>query len=321
MNNHKIRQPVYLFLLFALITSHTASAAGPPCRPCAGVRVDDPSSIAAALSSDPKIEGEARLYVAWPAELDGSADAAGFETVRELGGTPWMTVTFRTPRPVREHGDELAKELEDLARLARGSGERAHFQLQWEPSQGGFEITDFAFLLKRAAVAVTGARGDARVLAGPLPADAELLRALYGEEVAAYLDGVVFAPGDGLAESLAVLAELDPGKPAALDALDWPAEDAHTLSLAAEYTEVGVGVTFFALDRPDEADLTPLKLLAREFQGDLSLDPTTKPQGSDRAWTFVRGEDLGLRVIAEATPGERLALLFEDPQLKSPAAI
>lgn len=321
MNTYKTRQPVYLFLLFALITSHAALAAGPPCRPCAGVRVDDPTSLTTALSSEPKIEGEARLYVAWPSELDGSADVTEFEAVRQLGGTPWTTVHFRTPRPVREHGGELAKELEDLARLARGAGERAHFQVLWEPSEGGFEITDFAFLLKRAAVAVTGASADARVLAGPLPADGELLRTLYGEEVAAYLDGVVFAPGDGLAEALAVLAELDPGKPAVLDALDWPAEDAQTLSLAAEYSEIGFGVTFFALEKPEDSDLTPLKLLAREFQGDLSLDPTTKPEGSDRAWTFVRGEDLSLRVIAEATPGERLALLFGDPQLKSPAAI
>jgi hypothetical protein len=321
MRTYKIRQPVCLFFLLLLTASHAALAAGPPCRPCAGVRVDDPSSLTAALSAEPRVEGEARLYVAWPAELDGSADASGFETVRSLGGTPWMTVTFRTPRPVREHGDELATELEDLARLARGAGERAHFQIRWQPEDGGFEVTDFAFLLKRAAVAVTGARPDARVLAGPLSAGAELLRTLYGEEVAAYLDGVVFAPGDGLAEALAVLAELDPGKPAVLDALGWPEEDARTLSLAAEYAEAGFGVTFFALDSPEDADLAPLKLLAREFQGDLSLDPTTRPQGSDRAWTFVRGEDLSLRVVAEATPGQRLSLIFDDPQLKSPASI
>ncbi len=321
MNIYKIRQPVFLSLLFALTTSYAASAAGPPCRPCAGVRVDDPSSLASAFTTDPKVEGEARLYVAWSAELDGSADSTGFETIRQYGGTPWMTVTFRTPRPVREHGDALATELEDLARLARDSGERAHFQISWDPSAGDFEITDFAFLLKRAAVAVTGARGDARVLVGPLPADVGLLQTLYGEEVAAYVDGVVLAPGDGLAEARATLAELDPGKPTVLDALAWPDQDAHTLALAAEYTEAGFGVTFFDLGRPEAADLTPLKLLAREFQGDLSFDPTTKPSGTDRAWTFVRGEDLSLRVIAEATPGEQLTLIFDDAFLKSPATI
>ena len=321
----KIRKLTILSFAFSLAAVESLGAAGPPCRPCAGVRVADPTALAGALARDPRVEGEARLYVAWPAELDGSADPANFDAVRDLGGTPWMVVRFRVPAPIREHLETLEVELKELARLAGEAGELAHFQIEWEPAGGpggGADPPDLAFLIKRAAVAVTGARGDARVLAGPLEPDPEQLRALYGEEVQAYLDGVALAPGEGLAAAQALLAELDPGKTVTLDALPWPAEDARTLALAAEHAEAGFGVTFFDLERPETADLAPLKLLAREFEGDLSFDPATLPQGAERAWTFVRGEDLALRVIAETkAPGERLPLYFDDPQLKSPAEI
>jgi len=311
---------------FALLSfAHTTFAAGPPCNPCAGVRVADPSAIADQLTAEPALAGEMRLYVAWPAELDGSADAATFEAVRAAGGTPWMVVHFRTPRPVREHVQELDKELQELARLARNAGERAHFQVVWEP--GGEEPIDpveHAFLLKRAAVAVTGASSEARFLAGPLDPDPGTLRELYGEEIAAYLDGVALAPGGGLEAAVATLEELDPGKPLTLDALPWPDDDARTLARAAEYAEAGFAVTFFDLDDPAGADLAPLKLLAREFQGDLSYDPYTVPTGAEHAWTFVRGEDLSLRVIAESEPGTepaQLQLYFDDPLLRSPQRI
>ncbi|MCP3958293.1 MAG: hypothetical protein GY719_10620 [bacterium] len=313
-------QQIFLTFILAVVVPIAAGAATPPCRPCAGVRVADPQSILSSLAQEPKLEGEARLYVAWSVELDGSADPADFEAVRAQGGTPWLIARFRTPAPVTEHIEQLEAELEDLTRLARGAGERAHIQIAWE-SDG--TATDFAFLLKRAAVAVTGSRADARVIAGPLTADVDALRALYAEEIAAYADGIALAPAprERLEKAIAVLRELDPGKPTVLDALAWPEQGARTLARAAEYATVGFAVTFFDLADP-ASDLAPLKLLAREFQGDLSYDPATVPRGAQHAWTFVRGEDLGLRVIAEASPGaEQVELFFDDPHLRSPATI
>jgi len=321
MNNNKIYP---LLLLFVLLPT-TLFAAGPPCRPCAGVRVDHPAALTTALSGEPRLQGEARLYVVWPAELDGSASPETFETVRRAGGTPWMAVTFRSPSPLFENLETLNGELEDLARIARDSGERAHFQMRWQPPGGdGTEPKELAFLIKRAAVAVTGARSDARFLAGPLAADTEALRALYGEEVAAYLDGIALAPatGDEHAAAIALINELDPGKPIVLDALPWPAEAVRVLPRAAEASAMGFGVALFDLENAEEADLRPMKLLAREFQGDLSLDPYTEPKGPEKAWAFVRGEDLSLRVIAEgASDAPQMQLFYADPQLRSPAVV
>ncbi|MEO1088528.1 MAG: hypothetical protein AAFY88_30210, partial [Acidobacteriota bacterium] len=146
------------------------------------------------------------------------------------------------------------------------------------------------------------------------------LRTFYGEDTAAYVDGVVFKPEPRADADRAreVLMELDPGKPAVLDRQAWPTAPSATLATAADGSERGFSVVFFDF-AGDAAALSPLKLLAREFQGDMSLDPYTTPTGGERAWTFVRGEDLSLRVIAEAPRGsERLELFFEDPQLRSP---
>ena len=331
MNRHQLLPWICLAFLPVVLAPAT-HAAGPPCRPCAGVRVADPASIAGALAAEPVLEGEARLYVAWPAELDGSAGAGAFEAVRAAGGTPWAIVRFRTPVPVTGNLEQLEAELKELARLARGSGERAHFQIAWDDAVE--HPADYAFLLKRAAVAVTGSRDDARVLAGPLAPHPGALGALYGEEIAAYVDGIALAPAPEaeLSAALDVVRELDPGKPVVLDALAWPEPAAYTLAAAAEYATLGFGVTLFELpaesgpadSAPDSAppDLAPLKLLAREFQGDLSHDPATVPAGAQRAWTFVRGEDLGLRVIAETPAGsDQLQLFFDDPQLRSPSTI
>ena len=312
--------PACFALVLAVLTPTLVGGATPPCQPCAGIRVADPESILSALGEEPKLVGEARLYVAWPVELDGSADPRDFAAVRSQGGTPWMIARFRTPAPVTQNLEQLEAELKELARLARDSGERAHFQIAWEGDGGP---SDFAFLFKRAAVAVTGSRSDARVIAGPLAADVEALRALYDEQIAAYADGIALAPAPraALDSAIAALRQLDPGKPIALDALAWPTEAARTLARAAEYSTAGFSVTLFDMTDPG-SDLAPLKLLAREFQGDLSYDPATLPRGAENAWTFVRGEDLGLRVIAETPAGsEQVELVFDDPHLRSPYTI
>ncbi|RMH15397.1 MAG: hypothetical protein D6696_20860 [Acidobacteria bacterium] len=310
---------IFAVLLLALAATELR-AQTPPCRPCAGVRVDDPAAVAAALRAPPALDGEARLYVAWPAALDGSAAAGTFAALRDAGGTPWAVLRFRTPAPIRDHLEELEGELREVARLARSSGPRAHFQIDW-PAAGDAAPGDLAFLIKRAAVTITGGNPQARVLAGPLSAEAGRLRALYAEDVAAYVDGIALAPAaaDALAAAIALLADLDPGKPVVVDALPWPDDPRQTLLQAAAQAAAGVAVTFFRHPRPAAAELLPLKLLAREFQGDLSLDPSSAPAGAERAWSFVRGSDLGLRVIAAA--GDGTELVFDDPQLRRPELV
>lgn len=315
-------------LFLSLLLAHAALAQGPPCRPCAGVRVQDVGAALNALGAEPRVQGEERLYVQWQTDLDGSADPARFGEILERGGTPWLTVRFQAPAPIFDNLDTLNAELKDLARLAKGAGDRAHFQLLWEPTTGEMTAKEFSFVIKRAAVAVTGSRGDARVLIGPLQADEGFLRALYDEEIAAYVDGLALSPGDGdasLTEAhaavIAALAELDPGKGVVLDALPWPDPASRALVDAAAGDAAGVTVTFFERPAPSADDLSPLKLLAREFTGDLALDPTTEPTGAERAFTFVRGTDLSLRVIAETLPGEPVQLFFDDAQLKAPRLI
>ncbi|NJL29254.1 MAG: hypothetical protein HC897_15920 [Thermoanaerobaculia bacterium] len=262
--------------------------------------------------------------MAWNVELDGTGDAAATAAVRATGATPWLSLLFRTPSPLLEHLDQLDRELKELARLAKDSAERTHFQIEWSPT-GGESVPDakqYAFLLKRAAVAITGAQPEARVISAAQPADPERLQTLYGEELAAYLDGVAFAPAERaeLDAAFQTLTELDPGKPFVVDARPLPEPSSRALVLAADDAKNNVALTFFAAGA--DTDLAPFKLLARELQGDLSFDPYSVPNGGAAAWTFVRGDDLGLRVIVDNPENKpELILTFSDPQLRSPERV
>lgn len=323
---------IVLCVLLALALSTAVTAQAPPCRPCAGLRLAADNSIqlvADALRATPTLEPDARLYVAWSEVLDGSANLdraqAQAQAIRDAGGTPWIVLDFQVAAPVTANVEALEVELAAVASLARRAGANAHVQLAWRQADAATPA-ELAFLIKRAAVAVTGAQPDARVIVGPLPANAGRLRALYANDVAAYVDGVALRPADELYFQAAIdaLGEVDPGKPIVVDALTWPSSASGTLVEAAALAAQGVAVTFF--DAPSDTDLqaaantlTPLKLLANEFQGDLSLDPTSTPEGASRAWAFVRGEDLGLRVIVEAAANSDL--VFPDTQLRRPSVV
>jgi hypothetical protein len=284
------------------------------------------------------------LFVAWEVELAGPAAASAAEVaaaaraVGEAGGTPWISLVFRTPAPLPQGLERLQDELRAAAEIAAAAPAGVFFQVLWRPeaaaagaAPSAFDAAGYAFLLKRAAVALTGAQAQVRVATEPLPADPAILATFYGEDVAAYLEALALAPApaEALAAAVAQVQKLDPGHPIVLDALDYPAEPPDLLAAAAREAVAGIDLTLFAAppaatpsDGLDGAKVAPLVVLAREFAGDLSYDPNSTPTGAAEAWSFVRGKDLALRVIAMApaspAPPAELVLRFPDPTLRRP---
>jgi len=333
MNLLRIFRPFALPFLLAISVNQALEGQAPPCRPCGGIVVSNPLAAARALEAKPLLEGEARLYVAWDVELEEAARAAEASTaVAKAGGTPWIRMIFRTASPLLANADTLSQELAAAAKLAGAAAEKTHFQILWEPATAHSQKSDlnpeeYAYLFKRVSVAVTGARTQARVITAALPPAVGFLNTFYGEGTAAYVDGLALRPAteEVLAAGIARAAELDPGRPVVLDAAPWPEDPWLLLADAARWTEAGASLVFFSAESASHIDgqtLLPLKLLAREFQGDLSLDPYSKPTGAAEAWSFVRGEDLSLRIIVRAAAdAENLDLLFPDRQLKKPTRI
>ena len=312
---------VGLFFVSHVMGTGGASGADLPCTVCAGVQAVDLTTALEGLANAPIIGEDDTFFLAWTVPLDGTAETDSIDNVRGAGAKPWMRAVFRTPQPIADNLDRLETELEELAALIRGGGEGLFVQAVWLPNEGPIDVRDHAFLIKRAAVAVTGASLGAKFIAGPLEADPESLRALYREEVAAYLDLIALAPGDDLTAAVATLGELDPGKPVVLDALPISGEPEKTVARVAESAAAGFAVTFFEAGTVTAADLAPLKLMARELQGNLVFDPYLSPSGARASWSFVR-EDLGLRVIAEMEPGTAdLELVFTDARFRTPMAV
>jgi hypothetical protein len=273
------------------------------------------------LASEPRLADDDAFFLAWTVPLDGSAELDSIEEVCRTGAKAWIRAVFRTPPPIADNLDRLEAELEELVALVRNGGEDLFVQAVWLPDEGLIDVRDHAFLIKRAAVATTGASPSATFIAGPLEADPESLRALYREEIAAYLDLVALAPGDDLMNALATLGELDPGKPVALDALPISEKPEHTVARVAESSAAGFAMTFVESGPVTAADLAPLKRMVRELRGDLIFDPFSSPSGADSAWAFVR-DDLDLRVVAEPAPGTTdLELVFADTRFRTPVAV
>lgn len=308
-----------------------------PCNPCVGLATDDPAAAAELLSTLPALPEGAILVVKWPVDLDGDAAVAtareAASALRAAGALPWYAVRFAAPPPPAERGDDLTAELERLAGLARTAEAGSLFQLNWpgellnEPQA----IQEYALALKRASVAVSGAQPDAAVVTEPLPPDPELVRALYAQELDAYLDGVAFRRGRtaaaaGVAELKQLIRELDPDALVALDTPDANAAAANgegaTLVRAAAEAEAGASLSLFPLSGEagaDAATVRAVRLIAQEFSGDVTFDPYSTPAGAE-AWSFVRGEDLSLRiVVSPPAEGGPFTLRFSDRQIGSPA--
>jgi len=292
-----------------------------PCTVCAGVRVGDPARVLHELELKPRLGDNDVLFVSWTSPLDGTADVVAIDAVRQTGATPWLRVVFRTPQPITTHLDQFEAELESLIVLVQSGGDGLFVQALWQPENGPIDASEHAFLIKKAAVAVTGSSPTATFIAGPQDTDPDSIRALYREGVAAYLDLVALPPGDDLVETMTALSELDAGKRVVLDALPMPGIAVTALIRVAEAAASGVAVTFFDAVAATSVDLAPLKVMAHEFQGDLVFDHHSNPTGAGDAWAFVR-EDLGLRVIAEPPPDAgNVELLFADAWLRSPTVI
>lgn len=360
-----MRKLEILLVLATIVVLPSLAAAQLPCRPCAGVRLEPPQAVPAAaaeplagedvpnpaapaatparpLASTPadlaallrqagRVELGSPFYVAWEVPLADEAEAlaaaAPARAVSDAGGTPWISLLFRTPSPLPQGAEQLQVELRTAAALAAQAPAGTWFQVTWAPENGeNLDPAEYSFLLKRAAVALTGAQPEARVASQAWPADVKSLEALYAEEVAAYLEGVALlpAPGQALAAAVATIQRLDPGRPVILDALPAPADSAEVLSDAARASAQGIDLALFRSTGLDALSLQPFALLAREFKGDLSYDAASAPTGAAESWVFVRGEDLGLRVIALTPAGAdagdtgRLTLTFPDPQLRRP---
>jgi len=398
MASTRLRALLPRWLPAAALALATAAPAPPAaaqsweCAPCAGLRAAGPAAaveLAEALAAAGLPEGSP-VFLAWEAEVGPAAGppgphAAAAAAVRAAGAIPWITLVFDPAAPLAGGGPALDAQVAAASAIARGAGE-AVYQVAWRP--GGAEaigraaLADYAFLLKRAAVAVSGAAGTARVATAPLAADPALLEAFYRQDVAGYLEAVALAPApeELLAGAAERLAGLDPGRPVVVDAAPLPAEPLRALAVAARHAVSGGTVTLFdgraaveaarapagavpAVPEPGEparpgepevvgrpvdvvpdeigepvsapaadaalslADLVePLVVLARELTGDVAFDPYSVPSGAP-AWSFVRGEDLGLRVIVERPEGEagappdELTLTFPDPQLRDPERV
>ncbi|HEX2644770.1 MAG TPA: hypothetical protein VHU81_17365 [Thermoanaerobaculia bacterium] len=322
---------LYLVFLTIAVLALPAAAAPLPCRPCAGVRLEasaSPADLANVLRQNTRLEPGSPLYVAWDIPLTSEAEArAAAEPAAALvqaGATPWLSLVFTTPSPLPQAAERLQAELRTAVAVAAAAPAGTWFQVVWRPEGGGdnSDPKEYSFLLKRAAVALTGAQADARVATQPLVPDPKALETLYDEEVAAYLEGVALqpAPAQVLTAALETLQRLDAGRPVILDGPESPAESAEFLSEAARASAQGLDLALFRSAGLDAYSVQPLALLAREFKGDLSYDPSSAPRGAE-GWVFVRGEDLGLRVIARTPPGQdagALSLVFPDPQLRRP---
>lgn len=330
-----------------------------PCKPCGGLAVDDPRTALGALNEGGPLPDDVLLAVAWtielsPGDLDAppSDEAAMDEATLEeatldeaatgelaadfsrLAATPWLRLSFSTPAPLLQNPGRLARELEAAARVARRAPSGTWFAIRWAAApdavaQGDPEAArELAFLIKRASAAITGAAREARVVSPVLPLAPEALEVVYSEDVAAYLDALALPPEpiETLRPALEALLRLDPGKPTVVDARPLPRVAAEALPPAARDAAAGISLTLFETE-PTAATFAPFRVLAREFAGDLDPDPYSTPTGAadPAGWAFVRGEDLGLRVVAPVTAEEQdsgeLTLTFSDQTLRDPARV
>ncbi len=307
-----------LLLLLALPNAAPAQdeAGESNCRPCVVLENDQPAAVAQLLGDSLTGEEGGTLYLASREDLAAPRSDDTWQAIEAAGARPWVRVRLETSAPLLQNAAALEAELEQLATLARRVP-RATFQIEWPGLADPTWPQEYAFLIKRAGVVIAGAAPDAKVMSATLQdLDLEALEAFFAEETAAYIDGFVVRRLTDVAPLAEALGRLDPGAGAVLHAGDLPADATEVMALVAEGAASGASHVIVRDAEVDAEELRPLQLLARELRGDIEVDPYSNPEGAP-AWTFVRGEDLALRVIART--GQGATLSFSDRQLTSPA--
>lgn len=313
-------------LALALIAAW-ADAAGMPATPCAGIEVADPVALERLLAESEPLGGDTRLVVSWKVELDGTADASLPARLGARGVQPWLALTFRTPAPLTVGGEALEREVSTAATIAGSAPPDTRFIVVWSnlaQADPDSRWEQYAFLLKRAAAAIAGARGEPAVVTTALPPDESVLRRLYAAGIAAYIEALSLAPvaQASLPETLRVLAALDPGRPVILSGVSMLAPGGAALAAAADLASRGVAAVLFSAEKLEATMLAPLLVMAREFAGDLAAGAPVRVSDGARAWAFVRGNDLGQRLVVEApnTAGP-VTVTIADGALRRPQAI
>lgn len=322
-------------------------AGAPSARSCAwliltaAILLSPPGSASAQESMDPSLEGRRcgpcvglTLTGDVPDRAESAAARAplfvyrpGPNTSLPGAGTDWTTVLdadIVTTAPLVENAADLDQELSNLSARLQSTGAEARVRLRWRGGSPAEAQADWNFLIKRAAVAVTGAQPDARLLVDFERADTAALRALLEDELAAYVDGIVLerteldaAAVQRLTAFRQELAQLDPDSELMILGLDAGSNGKRALAQAARVAEIGGQVAVFSEGAAPDALLPSLDLWSREFAGDVTFDPYSSPSGAP-AWSFVRGEDLALRVVVDVAATGGTSLEFTDRSLSTP---
>ena len=240
------------------------------------------------------------------------------------GAIPWRIVRLRSPQPIQQNVAALQTELEALARLARD----ARAPAKCSSSAGNLRPAPSTPPTSRSCSSARRSPSPARirtprcgsVRCPPIPR-------------CSTCSGARRSPPTSTAWCSCPATESPPRSPGSRSSI--PASRSRSTRCRCpirrrsrsrappKQAAAGVTITLFAAPDPIErAAIEPLLTLAREFHGDLSYDPYTKLEGAEAAWAFVRGEDLGLRIVGQSPPGfAQMRYRLADPQLRNPQRV
>ena len=319
MRGMRSRRAARCLLTAVAVTAAIGAAAAEPLGgPGVGLRVEQPSELLSALEEAPPLRPDARFLVAWPVHLgNGGApfedQAEWIRRVAGVGAVAWLEVHLDLSPPLAQSEKILDPRLDALADLLAGTSAEICIQVSWPEGLGSAEA---AYLLKRVAVVVSSVAPAASTVTATL-ADGVALDALYEEGVAAYVDAVAVearAPAE-VAAAAERPAALSPSTPLVVVSPVPDAGSSDVVPLTAAYLARGAATVLFRLDGPPRSgDLASLVVLANELGGDTAFNPYLVPTLNGRGWAFIRGSDIGLRLIAEPAAAP-LRVELPDPAL------
>lgn len=313
--------------LASLLWVGIAPPAAAECVPRVGVEGIAPARVAAALEEPGEAQSPLCLFVKRRVALDAPLPASPGPKAGVGRVVPWIELVFSVPSPVAEHEELVERQLERAVELVQSSPPGTWFQVSWEEGVEAEQGSEYAYLMKRAAVAIKGARPEAMVAATGPGASAKAMRSFLAMGVAGYVDAVVVhLPAGGIKLLREVIDQTTPGERLVVDAVPMGDDPSEVLLTTAKAIANGALAVIFDLGSrwpSEQVDLRPLVTAARELAGDISYAPDAGPSGAPETWTFVRSSDLGLSVFVDrgtaATSGPRL--VFHDRALRSPVGV